>query len=243
MKVYLAALENGWLKKEDYEKLVPHHYILMSYYYIRKSKPNIEIFEYMLKHSKGVLLDSGAFTFMNGAKEVNWDEYVRDYKAFIQKYDCDTLDGVFELDIDVVVGYERVKEIRASLEEVTDKIIPVWHKNRGIAEYDKMCQNYKYIAFTGVRNRDIRDEHYALFVKRAKKYGAKVHCLGMTQDRFLQTIPFDSVDSSSWMQGAIRGRVGKTHFKGSKSYKELVTQGYLEGKRKQVYYENYWKKK
>ena len=29
------------------------------------------------------------------------------------------------------------------LESVTDKIIPVWHKNRGVEDFKKMCRDYQ----------------------------------------------------------------------------------------------------
>ena len=48
-----------------------------------------------------------------------------------------------------------------------------------------------------------------MFLKYAKKYDCKVHCLGMTRKKILDTVPFDFVDSSSWKQASIYGRIGK----------------------------------
>ena len=42
------------------------------------------------------------------------------------------------MDVDNIIGYEKVLELRKILLEATDKIIPVWHKNRGIDEFKKM---------------------------------------------------------------------------------------------------------
>ena len=115
------------------------------------------------------------------------------------------------MDVDNIIGYEKVLKLRKILEAVTDKVIPVWHKNRGIQEFKKMCHEYagRIVAITGFKNEDIKDEQYLMFLKYAKSQGCKVHCLGMTRKKILDTVPFDFVDSSSWKQQAIYGRVGK----------------------------------
>lgn len=112
------------------------------------------------------------------------------------------------MDVDNVIGYEKVLELRKILESVSNKIIPVWHKNRGVEEFKKTCQEYqnKVIAITGFRNEDIQDHQYLIFLKYAKKYNCKVHCLGMTRKKILDKIPFDYADSSSWLQNIVYGK-------------------------------------
>lgn len=172
-------------------------YILESFYYIK---------EWQVKHIKDkklFLLDSGAFTFMsNSHKAVNWNEYLDRYIAFIKKYD---IDYFFELDIDAVVGYEKVKELRYRLEKQTGKqCIPVWHKSRGIEEFKKICEKYKYIAIGGIVTKEIKQKEYdKMFqlVKYAKSKGVKVHGLGFTNLKSLENSGFFSVDSTSWKSG------------------------------------------
>lgn len=182
------------------------NYNLMSFYYIKNEKD----YEFAVKlrdNSKEVIIDSGAHSFQKGAK-VNWDEYTHKYAEFIEKFDKPNVVGYFEMDVDNILGYDKVLELRKILEEKTDKIIPVWHKNRGIADFKQMCQKYagKVIAFTGWKNADIQDDQYLMFVKYAKKYDCKVHCLGMTRKTILDKVPFDYTDSSSWLQYVIYGR-------------------------------------
>ena len=150
------------------------------------------------------------------------------------------------MDVDNVIGYENVLELRKILESVTDKIIPVWHKNRGISEFKKMCKDYqgKIIAITGFKNEDIQDHQYMMFLKYAKKYNCKVHCLGMTRRKILDTVPFDFVDSSSWKQQAIYGRVGKnkvTKEYSKKNRKNVMLHCYLDGIKIQEHYYKKWK--
>lgn len=85
-----------------------------------------------------------------------------------------------------------------------------------------------------------------MFLKYAKKYNCKVHCLGMTRKKVLDKVPFDYVDSSSWKQDAIFGRIsGKG--KVTKAYSKentlnVMVENYKQGMKMQEYYYNKWRK-
>jgi hypothetical protein len=155
------------------------------------------------------LLDSGAFTFMNGKKSNNFDDYLTKYIHFINKYD---IKYFFELDVDSVVGYEKVKQLRNRLERETGKrCIPVWHKSRGKEEFLKMCDEYDYVAIGGIVTKEIKKEEYPFFkwfITEAHKRKCKIHGLGFTALDDLKKYHFDSVDSTSWKSG---GRFGQLH--------------------------------
>lgn len=206
MQIYLAAIENAYnnmlekiLKKDSIR------YGLISFYYLKE-----ENLEGILERCEHILVDSGAHSFQHG-KKVDFDEYTRKYKEFIKKYtDNPRIEGFFEMDIDNVVGYDKVLEYRKELESVSDKIIPVWHRNRGIDDFHKMCKERKgkRVAVTGFKNNDILDSQYNLFLNTAHHYGCKVHILGMTRLPLLQELNMnsdDSCDSSSWVQTGIFG--------------------------------------
>ena len=242
MKVFLSALEASPEFYYINSKIDNYKYNLMSFYYIKKE----EIFKEIIRKSELILIDSGAHSFQKG-KKVDWVEYTKKYAEWIKKNDCDKILGYFEMDVDNIIGYENVLELRKILESVTDKIIPVWHKNRGIEEFKKMCKDYKgrIIAITGFKNEDIQDHQYMMFLKYAKKYNCKVHCLGMTRKKILDEVPFDFVDSSSWKQQAIYGRVGKN--KVTKEYskvnrKNVMLHCYLDGMEMQKKYYKKWQK-
>ena len=150
------------------------------------------------------LLDSGAFTFMNSQKgKIDFDEYLTRYINFINKYD---IKYFFELDVDSIVGYEKVKQLRKRLENETGKkCIPVWHKSRGKEEYLKMCEEYDYVAIGGIVTKEITKEQYSFFpwfINEAHKRGCKIHGLGFTDTNLLQKYHFDSVDSTAWLSGS-----------------------------------------
>ena len=171
-------------------------YNLESFYYFKPEQ------EKYLRHWKMFLLDSGAFTFMNGKKSKDFDGYLTKYIEFINKYD---IKYFFELDIDSVVGYEKVKQLRKRLEiETGKKCIPVWHKSRGKDEFLKLCDEYDYIAIGGIVTKEIKHDEYKYlnwFIEEAHKRKCKVHGLGFTKTKYLEKIKFDSVDSTTWNRG------------------------------------------
>ena len=172
-------------------------YILESFYYCDEDT------ERLLPYFGDFLLDSGAFTFMQGTgSSTNWDAYIERYAAFINR---NRISKYFELDIDSVVGYDRVKVFRKQLESLTGKpCIPVWHLSRGLDEYKRMCDEYDYVAIGGIVSGEIKSTKYYAFpalISEAHKRGAKVHGLGFTALDWLKTCHFDSVDSTAWTTG------------------------------------------
>lgn len=120
-------------------------YVLESFFYIKpwqvEEMPKWKMF----------LLDSGAFTFMHGieasSKPVDWNGYLSRYIDFINRHD---VQHFFELDVDIIVGYDVVKRMRARLEAETGKqSIPVWHRSRGLDEFKRLCRDYPYIGIGG----------------------------------------------------------------------------------------------
>lgn len=253
MKIFLSALENAQMSKsEGIEPIaaalvrdgVKMKYNLMSYFYIRGKEP---LAEFIRNNTEEILIDSGAHSFQKG-KLVDWDTYTRQYADFIRKFDRPNVVGYFEMDVDNIIGYEKVLELRAVLETASDKIIPVWHKNRGLDNFKEMCQQYagKVVAITGFKNEDILDDQYIMFLKYARKYGCKVHCLGMTRRKVLDKVPFDYTDSSSWSAQARYGRigdVGKVSRDMSKTRMgQVFKANYLEGMKMQEHYHKKWQK-
>lgn len=205
MKVFLSAIENaqrskaeggGSIAEELVRQGVHMKYNLMSFYYIQRYP---KLAEFVRDHTDEIMIDSGAHSFQKG-KQVDWVRYTEEYAEFIQRFDRPNVVGYFEMDVDNILGYERVKALRSILTAVSDKIIPVWHKNRGIQDFKEMCQSHrgKVVAITGFKNEDIKDHQYLMFTKYAHEQGCKIHCLGMTRKAVLDAVPFDYTDSSSW---------------------------------------------
>ena len=250
MKVFLSGIESS--EKNIIDKYIMEgktvDYILTSYYYLRK-KPLL--FDKLKKLANSILIDSGAHSFQKG-KKVNWLDYTNEYAEWIKQNDTNKIIGYFEMDVDNIIGYDKVLELRKILERVSNKIIPVWHKNRGIEEYKKMCKDYagKIVAITGFKNEDIKDEQYLMFLKYAKQYNCKVHCLGMTRTSLLNNCPFDFVDSSTWKQAGNfgeyrtfeKGKITIHKMKGKYKTTELDEMNFEQFRKMQEFYYNKWKK-
>lgn len=199
IKIYLAE-SPPWRSDGIYDPYIKEHrpYILESFYYVNEDT------ERLLPYYGDFLLDSGAFTFMQGNHdgEIKWDEYIERYSAFVVK---NRIKSFFELDIDVVVGYEKVKEYRKLIEKKTGKQpIPVWHISRGMEDFQRMCDEYPRVAIGGIVSGEIKKDKYKIFpalIKEAHKKGAKIHGLGFTNLSMLNVCKFDSVDSTAWTTG------------------------------------------
>ena len=192
MRICLACLEQYTKKLEQLDD-GSIEYGLISYWYIRNNTDRLNL---ILKKCKILLVDSGAHTLQHSMKKGTdpslFEKYVDEYMNFIQKWtDNPQIEGFFEMDIDVVVGYPKVLEWRRKLEQVSDKIIPVWHGGLG-----------------GIRGYDIEDSQFNLFVNAAHKAGCRIHILGFTRLPYLQCLNLDendSVDSSSWVMSGVFG--------------------------------------
>ena len=160
--------------------------------------------------------------------------YTDRYIEFIKDYDRPNVVGYFEMDVDKVIGLDKVNELRRRLERVTDKIIPVWHRGRGIENFKEMCRTHegRVVAITGFMNEDIKDDQYLMFLKYARDCGCRVHCLGMTRKKVLDKVPFDYTDSSTWLQRVLYGMT-------QNNQKVRVKRDYIKAHRGEVYIESY----
>lgn len=205
MKICLAGTYA--MTKPNQPLIEQADFILESFYYFKEWQlPH-------LRNKKLFLLDSGAFTFINGTKtNTSLKQYIDSYIKFINDYDVKYF---FELDIDPIVGYDNVLRIREYIEKQTGKrTIPVWHKARGIDEYKKMVREYDYAAIGGIVTREIKPSEYKFFkplLQIAKQSDCKIHGLGFTNLKELKNYKFYSVDSTSWKSGNRFGTM--YHFK------------------------------
>lgn len=209
VKIYLAATSH--VKTPIVDKLKPH-YLLESFMDIKSDTEKTNKYVDWCLKSDGFLLDSGAFAFMNGnmatKNDINIEDYVKKYINFINKKD---ILSFFEMDLDCVLSYDSVKQIREEIEQGTGKpTIPVWHKSRGIDEWYKLTEKYSYVAIGGIASKEIKRSEWGVFnemVSIAHKNNCLVHGLGFLPLDYLNNniCPFDTVDGTSW-QGHMRGQ-------------------------------------
>lgn len=152
------------------------------------------------------ILDSGAFTFINAKDKgksikLDIDSFTDEYCDYINTFN---IDNFFEMDVDSIYGYDKVKQLRRRIEKKTGKQpIPVFHKNRGKEEFIAHCKDYPYVSLGGIVTKEAKwtPEYMLAFVLKAQEYNTKIHGLGVTAMNVLKKVPFYSVDSSSWTTG------------------------------------------
>ena len=221
MRIFLACSTSA-TNKENREKFFKENkpkYILETFFSGEETcKKALD-----LVGNENFLLDSGAFSYMNGAKcdKEMLLKYLERYINFINKYD---IKYFFELDVDTIFGIEFVEEMRKKLEDETGKkCIPVWHKGRGIDYWKKMVDEYKYVAIGGLVFH-VKKQEWPLIKKMvdyAYKKRVKVHGLGFTKTNLLDDFKFWSVDSSSWLASATRGQKLYCYEKGKMVNKDI----------------------
>lgn len=247
MRVYLAATSNGMnkeLREQTIDKCRPK-YVLETFFNGEKKC----LTALNTVGNDNFLLDSGAFSYMNGAKVTleQMNTYVDRYIKFIKQ---NNIKHFFEIDVDNIFGLEQVEIWRKQIENsVGRQCIPVWHKGRGVDYWKRMCEEYKYIAIGGLVFH-VKKQEYDLIrqlVEYAYYKGVKVHGLGFTKTKELRNYKFYSVDSASWVISATRGQ--QIHFfrnghiksrqlkKGNKKVKlsELVAHNMIEWAKFQKY--------
>lgn len=262
MKIFLSGLESNtsfndtcWVS--NLNKLqFKLKWNLSSYFYARGNTGKATKAKIIRDNSELILVDSGAHSFQKGttnSHNTDWEKYTYQYAKWIKDFDRPNVLGYFEMDIGAIVGYERVLNLRRILQSATDKLIPVWHKNRGVADFKAMCREYsnKIVAISGFRGEDIRDDQYLMFLKYAKKYNCRVHALGLARAEILDKVPFDYTDSSSWGQATVFAYIflenGKHHKLSSEWVRDpanrenLSLWNYKYGMKLQNYYYEKWR--
>jgi len=207
MKLYLAGVESHI---EEFNEAQPP-YILFSFAACRGAeKTQQKIMDCVTRPwCNDYLLDSGAFTFFTKGRSKTldeWDRYIDEYIEFINGYN---VHHFFELDIDRIVGLEKVEEYRRRIEKRTGKqSIPVWHINRAWAYFERMCDEYEYVSLGGIAknpNGKTIEKLFPWFIDHAHKKGVRIHGLGYTDTNKFKLYPFDSVDSTTWNVGSRYG--------------------------------------
>jgi len=202
VKIYLAG--SGWPRLWMEQNFYDFNR-LETFWAINKQEAEV------LHKYKSFMLDSGAFSFFGGAK-TDLNEYVDKYIKFINDYDVKLF---FELDIYSLIGKEKTDLINQKIRKETGKKpIPVFHYFLGVDFYKQICEEYDYIAIGASGRHDSKwtretPEKLRKLIDYAHSKKVKVHGLGYTSLKMLlgKKMPFDSVDSTSWMSGHRFGTV------------------------------------
>ena len=210
MKLFFAGAENKTHAQILLELKVP--YLLMSYWNLRgKGSGLLEYLAPFKKYGAEIMLDSGAHTLQKDGHNIDYEKFFREYLKFLKK-NKEFFTSFVELDIENQVGLKKVEQwTQRIMDETGLQPIVVWHRERGFDYWIEMCKKYDYVGFSGfiggTSKGEVPDKYVPLFLKVAKKYGAKVHGFGYTKPSLVKKYPFYSVDSSSWLIGCRWGGI------------------------------------
>ncbi len=229
MKGNFTLFLSGVEPRENFEVVsgvTPH--ILLSYYYIRR-RGIAEIKERLQKHNgMKILIDSGAFTFFKDPQYTKktiewWEKYIQNYVTFVRTY-REYIFACVELDIDTLVGAEKVNEWREKyfypLEEEGINVIYLYHTDKDLDFFDLLCKKHPYVGFSYVElKRELEEQSdvdamVANLFNIAQKHHTAIHGFAITGNRMLQNYPFFSADSTSYLTGSQFGTI--TYFEEGK---------------------------
>jgi len=181
-----------------------------------ESDREMAMFDTLIDRRKTIFLDSGIFNLgMEHGRKHNltfyevlslvpeqiegFDRLKRRYIEMVQIY-RDHLWGYVELDFG---GQDNKRRIRSELEAAGLRPIPVYHPlNDDPGYFDELASSYDRICIANVvqSSIEIRKRLLATVWERKCKYpDLWIHVLGYTADQYLNSYPFESADSSTFI--------------------------------------------
>lgn len=184
---------------------------LMSYEYL-KGKGHGQLKKYSDMH---LFIDSGGYTYNTNPEYESytveqWEEQIEKYLAWVERHK-DSIFAIADLDLQNLVGYEKVKEWREKYFEpfMLRTGIPVCfiYHNDGDDIWEYMCKRYPYIGISlnvegSIDENDLREKF-----RVAEKYNALVQGMASTRTSLLTDFPFYTVDSTTWNVGLKYGEI------------------------------------
>ena len=187
--------------------------MLFSYYWIEDMHRAKYLAKLKERHPDlSLILDSGAFTYSQQAMRravppptVFFDRYM----AYLQEYGS-MWDRVMEFDVDGIEGVQGFDVSPDDVWEMTCRMLdtvprlniaPVYHAWRGVEEWGDYLKDPR-IKCLAIGRCPPNDGMVMRYVDEAHRLGKTVHGLAWTKyNTSLRYIPFDSVDSSTWISG------------------------------------------
>lgn len=220
MHVYTAAVySNGYMRGQGsrYEKLNEHERsivhglpnILESWHYVGKQK----YVDDMRREQAQIFLDSGAFsawTLGVTLSVFDYCEYIKRNRDILRVEDGALMASVLDGIGDPLQTYRNQLEMEAR----GVRPLPCFHKGEDEKYLEWYVQNYEYITLGGMVGSSANQ--LSIWLDRIwSKYltdgsgrpRVKVHGFGLTSVPLMESYPWYSCDSSSWIQAAAFGSV------------------------------------
>jgi len=179
--------------------------LLLSFHYFRKLDLAEVCAPLLDTPGSKLFADSGAFSADNAGAQVSIDEYA----AWLDRWGH-MLD--LYVNLDVIGNVSATRRNQEILESLGLHPVPVVHGGAPAEVMEDYCARYPYVALGGMVMKGGQAARMMRWIVQmhliAKKHGTKLHGFGNTRIEIAKLVPWESVDSSSWMMGGRRGAVG-----------------------------------
>lgn len=213
MKLYLAGIFTSnfdkagkvYLKLDDAERRMRDsvEYFLESYHYIHRQS----FVEKIRREGVKVFLDSGAFSAFSQGVEIDLDAYCEYIKR-----NKDIVD--FASVLDSIGSASGTWKNQAAIERNNVNVLPCFHYGEDMEVGRYYVKNYKHFTLGGLV--PVSTPQMQIWLDRVWKElltdqdgkpVAKIHGFGVTSLPLMFRYPWDSVDSSTWVQWAAMGMI------------------------------------
>jgi hypothetical protein len=177
--------------------------ILLSYWYYKDTDLESLFRKYFTEPWPEVFADSGGFSADSQGGVIDWRDYaawIKRWKPLLQTY----------ANLDIIGNPEATWENQERLEGVGLAPLPVFHVGSDWSYLERYIERYQYIALGGMVPHMRYHRRLMPWLVRAFKMAqgqAVYHGFGATAWRVVCSLPWYSVDSSSWGQGFRYGQV------------------------------------
>ena len=219
--LYLAATnvktENDIIIKRDCN-------VLFSQINERKT---INKFLELMSNNK-VFIDSGAYSAWSKNKHIDVDDYIKFINENTDKFtlfaSVDDIPGelkrkptLLELQESPVKSWHNYLYMRERVKE-PNKLLPVFHIGEDFRHLQNMLdttfdgEHIPYIGLGGTvgLSNIVKENWYKQcfkIIQQSNNPNVKVHAFGMSNFKILETYPFTSADSTSWLMAALNGEI------------------------------------
>lgn len=220
MRIFLAGAENH-VGRRNPNLYVKDAFVSFFSYYKQVGRDLAVV----KSRAKSIIVDSGAHSFFSMNKEIvhaagvarrkkidlNPDHYFLTYLDWLEK-NKELYDYFVELDIAEIYGMDKLLAWRQEFKKrgLFKKCITVYHPEimtfndlKDLVEENKKDGD-GYIALEGLRGKT-RKVDYPACAKYLMEQKVRFHGFAMVKRKYMELIPFYSVDSSSWLAGIMYG--------------------------------------
>lgn len=208
-----------------------HSYRLLSYLSLRDNKNAKELLDTAVEaygHPENVIIDSGAFSVMFGAKKGMLPETLDAYSEFTDEY-LENIERwgfkgiIIEMDVHRLLGMEDLLKLRARFKSFGKRVMYVWHEPEGLDGMGALAREKDFVAFSLIElnvisgsgnvmsgNAKITNGMAMDLLRRVheadpKRKPPRIHMLGCMQAPLIESrLPW-SADASSWLAGVRYG--------------------------------------